>query len=217
MVGFDLLAGFISTSVATLIGVGVGFWNDRRIEEANQHQRAIQHLKSIEQELTRNRETINNSVDVINELQDDGGGDSSHYAIDVLSTNAWNAAINDQVIESIDGGLYRDLNEVYYRAQTINEMIHRLRTESIHPSIGDIEGEGIFQREIWTITVTYWNEDRETVQEAELATVIKNKCNSLGIRIDGISGDIEESINELQEKKEEAERFSFKQITKSRE
>lgn len=214
MTGFDLLMGFISTLLATLTGVIVGFWNDRKIEQIRQYDRTIQHLQAIEKELTRNRETINHTIDVISRLQDNEGGETSHYAVDLLSTDAWGAALNEGIIDSLDMKLYKNLNEVYYRAGAINELIKRLRTESIHPLLGEVQEEGIFETEVWTITVTYWDEDEGRIKEAELATVLKEKENSLGIRIDGVTEDIKESISDLERKRESAENKTLKRITK---
>lgn len=216
MSGFDVLIGFLSTLFATLIGVAVAFWNDRKIEQRNQYNRTIQHLQSVNKELDRNREAINHTIDVITKLQDDQGGNSSHYAVDLLSTDAWSAALDDGIIESVDRDLYEKLNEVYYRTNSINELVRRLRTESLHPSLGESKDTGVLETEIWTITVTYWNEEEETIQEAELATVLKSKSNSLGIRIDGVSDRISSSIEELEEKKEDVENMTLTRLTNRR-
>lgn len=214
MSGFGLFVGFLSTLLATLIGVVIAFWNDRKIEQANQYKQAIQHLRSIKEELKRNRGTTNHTIDVVTMLQDEHGGESSHYAVDLLSTEAWSAALNDGIIKSINNDLYRELNEIYYRTNAINELIRRLRTESLHPTLGEHEDTGIFDWEVWTITVTYWDEEEEAVKEAELATILKNKSNSLGIRIDGVSRSIDEAINELEDKTEKIEGMTLKRLTK---
>lgn len=214
MSGFDFLSGFLATLLATLIGVAVAFWNDRKIDQVNQYQRTKQHLRSIEEELTRNRKTIDHIIDVVAKLQDEEGGESSHYAVDILSTEAWRAAIDDGIIESLDGELYRDLNEIYYRTKAVNELIRRLRTESLHPSLGEKEDEGLLDWEVWTITVTYWDEEKEDVKEAELATVLKNKSNRLGIRIDGVIDSIDDQVGVLEKKKNRVEKLTLKRLTR---
>jgi len=212
MGGFNLAIGFFSTLLATLIGVIVGFWNDRMTDEIKSYARAIQHLNSVNTELERNRETINHSVDVISDLQEDGGGETSHYAIDLLSVDAWRAAVQDGLVDAVDSDLYQELNEIYYRTKAVNELIRRLRTESIHPSLGESDEEDLLADEMWTISVTYWNEEADEIREADLATVIKKRCNSLGIRIDGVSDDIDEAIKDLKSNKESTEKKTLKRF-----
>jgi len=212
MDGFSVLTGFLSTLLATLIGVMVAFFNNRQIDKAKKYQRTRQHLLSVQEELKRNRETVNHNIDVISRLQGKNGGNTSHYSIDVLSDDSWQAALGESVIDSLDTALYKDLNEIYYQVEALNELIRRLRTESIHPSLGEELDEGVFDTEIWSITVTYWDEDAEEIREADLATVIKKRSNSLGIRIDGVSDEIQTQLCELKSSEESAENWSLKRF-----
>ena len=212
MGGFSVLTGFLSTLLATLIGVMVGFFNDRQIDKAEKYQRARQHLLSVQEELKRNRKTLNHNIDVISRLQGKNGGNTSHYSIDVLSDDSWQAALEEGVIDSLETDLYKDLNEIYYQVEALNELIRRLRTESIHPSLGEELDEGVFDTEIWSITVTYWDEDAEEIREADLATVIKKRSNSLGIWIDGVSDEIQSQLDDLESNKESAENRSLKRF-----
>ncbi|WP_415382959.1 hypothetical protein [Halosimplex sp. TS25] len=212
MGGFSVFTGFLSTLFATLIGVIVAFFNDRQINKAKKYQRTRQHLLSVQEELKRNRETVNHNIDVISHLQSENGGNTSHYSIDVLSDDSWQAALEEGVIDSLDTDLYKDLNEIYYQVEALNELIRRLRTESIHPSLGEELDKGAFDMEIWSITVTYWDEDAEEIREADLATVIKKRSNSLGIRIDGVSDEIKTQLDKLEASKESAENRSLKRF-----
>jgi len=210
MSGFSLLLGFISTLIATLTGVVFGFWNNRQEDLISRYTRSIQHLNSVKQELTRNKMAIDQNIDVIEHLQNEGGGEAIHYTVSCLSRDSWEAALEDSIIQDLNEEAYKDLNEIYYRILIVNQLIERLQAESVHPMLGEIKEESMFDEEMWTMSVTYWNEEAGEIREGDLATVIKTECNQIGIRIEDMKSEVRSAIEELQDQKEDTKNRSLK-------
>jgi len=188
---------------ATLIGVLIAFKLDRRAQRESRRGTVKLHLEAISNELDANKETIDRNFQVVNFLQGEGNG-ADHYTLEPYSAGAWEAAVSDQLIEHIDGELYNDLQELYREIGNVNELIKRLRTESIHPEVDDDETDTAYGMD-WTITVAYWHSSHEEVRKTGLGDLIKNRSNRVNILIDGVENDLDDAIEEMERNSEEDE------------
>lgn len=192
------IAGFISTLLATLIGVGLGFRLDKVLENRARKKTVQQHLEAVVEELESNKNIIKQNRNVIKHLQDEGNN-ATHYALRKFSSNAWEAALDNQFIEHLDDDdLYQNLQSLYANIDSTNELIKRLRTESLHPRMGETENEYL-DTEVWTVNVAYWDRSREEVEETGLADLIKSESDNLNIEIDGVKTELEDIITRLDE------------------
>jgi len=210
MTGFGVLLGFFSTLIATLIGVRRGFKNDRKLNRINSRNATIQNLRAINSELDRNKELASRNYDVIDDIQSRDSTEVDHYTLEVFSRSAWNTASSRDLSEDLSEDIYVDLQETYSKIQSINEQIGRLRTEILHPDVGKEEDMGPISIPNWSLTVAYWSDDEDKVQDGEFGSVIKNRCNSLKIKISGLN--IEKEIERLEKENQKEEAISKKVI-----
>lgn len=201
MPGFNLIAGFISTLIATLIGVRRGFTKDRKLSRIRSRETTIQNLRAIQSELERNKEISENNFSVISEMQERETIDSDHYVLQIYSKSGWESATGSQLSENLSQEFYFELQETYSRIESINEQIQRLRTEILYPDIGEEEEFGPVTIPNWSLEVTYWSEDDNEVKIDELGSVIKSRSDSLKVKITGI--DFEEEITRLEKENED--------------
>lgn len=186
---------FILTLTATLIGVLIAFKLDRKAEQQTRKETIIQHLRAIQRELNSNSNAIENNFQVINYLQGNGN-DASHYALEPFSTSAWEAAVEDQLVEHIDNETYSDLQDLYTQLENVNELVRRLRTESLHPEMNQ-DSDTVWE-DTWTISIAYWDETEEGIRETGLGDLIKNRSNQVNIKIDSVTTEIEGVIDSLE-------------------
>lgn len=189
------LLQFFSTLTATLIGVLIAFRLDQIAKNRNREKTIIQHIHAIERELENNREVIEHNFKVIDHLQQKEN-DSSHYTLEPFSTTAWNAALQDRLVENLNEESYQNLQEVYTQINNVNELIKRLRTESLHPDLKEAneENDASIFADKWTITVTYWDKSENEVRETGLGDLIKNRSNEINMEIRSIERELKSEI-----------------------
>lgn len=198
MVTAGILLQGIATLIATLIGVFIAFYLDRLQERKRQKRRVLQHLKAIRKELRLTNQTGEGNRQVIKELQRRNNLKADHYIAELFSTDAWDAAIHDQVIEEVPDEHYHDLQEFYRDVRSLNELIHRLRLEPLHPSMGEIVGEGGWEYENWTYTVYYHDPKDESLEFSGLGPLILMRSRDLAGRSAELSEQLEEEISSLE-------------------
>ncbi|ELY95153.1 hypothetical protein C483_02276 [Natrialba hulunbeirensis JCM 10989] len=195
---FEILITAVATLVATLIGVSQAFRLDRQAEKKARVQEATDHLNAVKNELELNKEIAERNYRIISKLQSEDPESATHYTLEKFSTEAWDAAVSGQINTTIDSEFHSDMKEVYADAASTNELINRLRTEQLHPSIGETEEMGVGEYRIWTITVTHWSEETGDIEESPLGVLIKERSNSLRVSIEGKLGKLETRVSSLQ-------------------
>lgn len=193
------LLGGVATLIATLIGVRRGFQKDRKAEQQRRVRTTIQHLKAIDKELTLNSGVASGNHQLINSLLDGDNEHIDHYSIDIYSTDAWDAAVNDKMIEHISEDIYSDIQEIYSITKRTNELIMRVQTEPLHPQVGEKQEWGEIEFKKWSISVNYWDEESETIKQAELGELIKRRSNRINIGIQAVNQSLEDEIRDLEE------------------
>lgn len=196
--------GFVATLVATLIGVKIAFDLDRTAESKKKKGRVIQHLNSLNKELSINREIATSNYRTLTGMQDDAL-ESNHYALEPFNTDAWNAAIGERIIELVDESTHGELQEVYAEIRSINELIERVRTEPLYQGIGEEETVGPTDMTIWTIQINYWDHEADEVRETGLGDLILTRSQSLRVKIDSVSGEIDQEISKLEDESDDDE------------
>lgn len=197
-----VLAGSLGTLLATLIGVYTAFNLDRRARRRNKQRRVYEHLRSIRYELEMNQSNADKVDQIIRHLQQ-SDTEAAHYTLDIYSTDAWGAALDEQIIDNVDEGLYEDLQSVYTEIKRLNELIKRLRTEWLHPEIGETRGSGGYEYQVWTTSLVEWDEDKERAELTSLGPLIKDRSRSINRSINQLSEELEEEIDRLQKEAEE--------------
>lgn len=196
---FQILLRFISTLTATLIGVLLGLKKDRTIQKEKTERTALHHLKSIKNEIELNYSVARGNYNLIDALQQQQEFDADHYLTKPYSTNAWEAALSDQIIETIDSDLYLELQDLYSMIQSTNEQIRRLRTEHLHDSVGGKIDYGVTEAPIWTIDVNYWDDQNGQIGEKAIGELIRDHSNEIRILIDGCTDQVDQDIERIEE------------------
>lgn len=196
-----VLAGSIGTLVATLIGVYIAFKLDRRAGRRNKRRRVHEHLRSIKYELEMNQANADKVDQIIRHLQQTDT-EAAHYILDIYSTDAWDSALDEQIIDNVDEGLYEDLQRTYTEIKRLNELIKRLRTEWLHPEIGDTRGSGGYEYRVWTTSLVTWDENHDKADLTSLGPLIQDRSRSVDQSIHQLSDLLEEEIDQLKDDSE---------------
>ncbi|MUV87832.1 hypothetical protein GJ631_15045 [Natronomonas sp. CBA1123] len=191
------LLGFFATLIATLIGVYIAFYLERIAEKRNQQRQIANYLESLNKELKLNKSITNGNFEVLSNLQDSGSSDT-YYSLEPYNTDAWDAAIQGQIIESISSEVHGDLQEIYSDIRSTNELIRRIRVESLQPEVGESESKGEIEIDRRTITVQHWDDNTESIREVGLAELISRKANALGMSVDRVLPKLEEELDQIQ-------------------
>lgn len=195
----QIFVGFVATLIATLIGVERGFEKDRQAERKQTRNRTVQHLESISSEISLNRSIAVGNYNLVDQLQANESVEAEHYTLEMFRTDAWDSAIEDQIIEVADPEFYRELQDLYNGIKSTNELIRRLRTESLHSRIGDEVEYGNTEFPIWTIDVHYWDENSEDIEVAGLGELIRDRSNQVNIQSSGVLDRIEPEIERIKQ------------------
>lgn len=197
-----LLSQFIAVLLATLVGVYTAFFLDRWQQEQQSRQRAIEHLESLKDELKTNMERVEANDKLIRHLQRrESEGD--HYTLEPLETDAWLAALEEPILGTISNDVYEQLQQSYSNIKRVNALIERQQDEMYHSSLGDTEKFGGSSYSIWTISVDFFDHDKEEADFTGLGPLIKDEANSLR-NIDGL-------IEELNDEKIRLGEYSLSQ------
>lgn len=176
----ELTLQILGTLVATLIGVIVAFKLDHRSQEQRKVSRVEQHLRALRREVERNRQIASENRSLMRAYQNGRNDeDIAHYVVEPYSTDAWKAALNEQILNYVDEELYELLQMVYGDIQTANEYVQRVRMEPLYEEFGRKQGNGVFRREAWTISVHHWDSAREKIGIYSIGALIENKSASI--------------------------------------
>jgi|GEM_PF-7005316 len=168
-----------------------------RAERERKRDRVLQHLRAIENEIGLNKETAHGNSSVIRAIQE-SGPTADHYVVELLSTDAWDAALDEQLIGVVDLELYSDLQSLYYLKKRTNELTKRLRTEILHPSMGQTVERMGRQSKVWTITVTHWDPRQEKVDSTGLGPLIRRNFAKVEASIRECREGLEQEIQRLE-------------------
>lgn len=191
------LPQFFAVLIATLIGVYSAFLLDHWQQEQKTRKRACDHLHSIKSEVKTNLKRAEANDELIRQLQQ-RNPEGDHYILEPFETDAWEAAMEEPIIGTVSGELYRELQSLYSRSKLVNSYINNQRDEMHHHVIGEEGGRGSFSYEIWTISVDFYDHDKEKVDYTGLGPLIRNEANSIKSSKDIIK-ELEEEIERLQE------------------
>lgn len=144
-------------------------------------------------------------MSVIQKLQRQSEQKASHYIVDPYSTDAWDAALEDELIEILPSKTYHSLQKVYADIKRTNELIKRLRTEPMHPELGNLRGEGGYEYEIWTYSVTHYDEKKEDVKLSSLGPLIRERSHDIFSQIVDLRQNIDNQIRRLEEELDEGQ------------
>ncbi|WP_256545442.1 AlbA family DNA-binding domain-containing protein [Halobellus inordinatus] len=172
---------------------------ENRRERERKKQRVLQYLRALEKELDLNNKSAKGGRKLLRKLQQNHQVDSDHYVIDLLATDAWDAALDEQLIEIISQDVYQQLQEQYKLIRSTNELIRRLRTEVLHPEIGTEKSDDWGDFRIWTITVSFWNSEKEEMDYLGLGPLIMQKLSEVQKSTREISPELTSEIERLEE------------------
>jgi hypothetical protein len=170
---------------------------DRRAKKKDDQQVAVQHLKSVRNELNTNKRIADGNFRLLREIQA-STKTTDHYSVNLFSVDAWDAALRGTINETIDSNLYQELQTIYTEARNVNEQVRRLRTEPLHHRVGEEEEYGPVEWDVWTISVSYWDAEENVLEEAGLGEVIKERCRSINMDISSVESDIDAEIDRLE-------------------
>ncbi|MFA9503241.1 hypothetical protein ACERIM_10715 [Natrinema sp. H-ect1] len=194
----EILLSGLATLFATLVGVWIAFQLDRKSENVKKKKRAFQHLKAVQKELEQNESIGWNTHSLIREMQELDEPEADHYAPQLFMTDAWDAAIGDQLIDIIPASLYYELQELYQETKSTNELIRRLRIEAIDPRLGDIIQDGSWKFKNWTYSVYYYDQNRDEVEHLGLGPLILRHCRDIAGDASSLQQELDEVISELE-------------------
>lgn len=170
----------------------------RRSEREQTMNRVLQHLKALNNELEINQKVASGNKRVIQALQQGKTRrDADHYVVDPLSTDAWDASLEGQMLDVIDSELYQEIQEFFFSIKKANELIKRTRNEYLHPEVGK-EGDPRMGRRVWTMTVNYWDEKNEEVNFYGLGSLIYKQLAELEGNFGGLQKDLDAEIDCLE-------------------
>lgn len=171
--------------------------HQRRSDREQKRTRVLQHLRQIKSEIKMNEDIAWGNRRVIRHLQDGKQRDEvDHYLLELLSTDAWDASLDAQLLDVISGELYQQVNEFYYSVKSTNEAIKRTRNEYLHPKVGQDKG-GRFGGKIWTISVNFWDPDDEEVDYYGLGSLIWSLLSSIDSEFSNLEGMVQDEIDRL--------------------
>ena len=196
---------FLATLFATLIGVVTAFGINRRAEEHRSKRQALEHLNSLQKELELNEKAATGNQKVADTFSRGRQKEVKHYVMELFPTDAWKGAVEGQLIRNIDEGVYHDLQDLYQHIENSNEQMRRLRTEFLAAEIGETKGSGGYEREVWTISVGYWNHDRDEYDLWGLGVLIGLQAEDIERSIGYLRTDLEGEIQSIQEELTEME------------
>lgn len=189
----SILFGGLATLFATLIGVLIAFKLDRRAEDTKKRKRVLQHMRAVQKELNQNEEIGWGNHSLIRELQEMDEPEADHYAPNLFMTDAWDAAIEDQLIDLVPAELYYELQGHHHDIKSTNELIRRLRIEAVDPRIGELVHDGSWEYINWTYSVYYYDHDSEEVDHLGLGPLILHQCGDLA----GDSNQLQQSLDNV--------------------
>ncbi|MDX5988720.1 hypothetical protein E6P09_07580 [Haloferax mediterranei ATCC 33500] len=201
------ITGFVTTASATLLGVWTAFRLDRRESKRRELSNVEMQLRAIQKECSINDQIASSTLKTIEELQygekEKTGAD--HYVIDQYQTDAWDGANNEQLIAAVNDELFVQLQELYAEIKSVNELVYRLRSELLHPEIGEAIEEGGFQYEAWTISVLAYDERKEGVGAIGLGPLIRQRTQKVFGEVVSLESELAGEIESIRERRDNLE------------
>ncbi|MFD1641801.1 hypothetical protein [Halohasta litorea] len=188
---------FISTLFATLIGVYIAFGLDRRAKKEDGTKTNLNSLLALRNELELNQDIAIGNYKTLSE-QGDSDVDVDHYSVDLYTVDSWNAAVQSNVLSKIDPDLHKSIHRHYSQIMSTNEQIRRLRMEPLHQRLEEDSDDGPIALDVWTIRVSYWDEQEERVMECGLGDLIRNRSNRIKIKSTSLEDRLDDEIDELE-------------------
>lgn len=192
------------TLIATLIGVWTAFSLDRISEARAEKREALHRVRAIIRELEGNNQLLNEHRAVIKHFQRGRQQhDPDHYTVKKLSSQSLGGVSEHNLVEHLPEGVYGDLQEVFLEVTNLNELVSRLRFEMLHPELGQMEMNGGYKHEIWTVNIGHFDSNQEEVRTLGLGPLILRE----GGEVQGKIADVMESLaNESERLSEELDR-----------
>lgn len=200
----EIILGGLATLIATLIGVATAFKLERRTEKRQQRREVLQHLKAVQKELEQNSNVGWGNFSLLRRMQE-RDPEADHYAPELFVTDAWDAAIQQQLIDIVPTDLYHELQELYQQTKSTNELIRRLRIEAVHPEIGETMQSGGWEYERWTYSVHYYDSESEEVDRIGLGIRVMKTGRQIANNADSLQERIEEEIEEVEEELDDSQ------------
>lgn len=196
----DSLLRFLATLSATLIGVFVAFRLNRWVDEKSRKQRVLNNLKSLRKEIEINRATADGIARLVRQFQNGNINEKAdHYVVEMYIAEAWVSGLQEQMQAEISSSTFSDLQELYSKIKSANEYARRTRTEALHPSLGEMEGVGGYEYEIWTMGIHYWDHSEEEVKLLALGPLLKHEASEIQVKSRKILTELDSEIDTLQE------------------
>ena len=190
------LVSFISTLFATLIGVYIAFWLERQAKNRDRRQTNLNSLLALRSEIQRNKGiAVGNHSTVAQQAGSDP--DVDHYSIDMYNIDAWDSAVQNNILSQIDPDLHESIQQVYSQIKSTNELIKRLRVEPLHDQLEENPNDNPYGLEPWTIRVSYWDEQEQKVMESGLGNLIGDRSNRIKIKLESVEDQLDHEINRL--------------------
>lgn len=190
------LVGFTSTLFATLIGVYIAFWLERQGKNRDRRQKNLNSLLALRSEIQLNKSIAVGNHSTVAQ-QGDSNPNIDHYSIDVYSVDAWNSAVQDNILSQINPDLHESIQQVYSQIKSTNELIKRLRVEPLHDQLEEDSNDNPYGLEPWTIRVSYWDEQEEKVMESGLGNLIGDRSNRIKIKLESVEDQLDDEIDTL--------------------
>lgn len=199
--GVDLFLGFFATLFATLIGVGTAFWLDRQAEQQRTKERVLNHLRALRQEMEMNEDAAEENRGLLGVLSGQQRGrvpEADHFVLSMFAVDAWDAALQEQLLDVVPPDLYHDLQRLYAQVRSTNELIRRLRSSSQDMVGGRPDDrQQAFLKNV-DYAVAYWDADDEEVDVWMLGILIELRCREIKDRIGDISGSLDDEIDRIE-------------------
>lgn len=190
------LVSFISTLFATLIGVYIAFWLERQAKNRDRRQTNLNSLLALRSEIQRNKGIAVGNHNTVAQ-QADSDPDVDHYSIDMYNIDAWDSAVQNNILSQIDPDLHESIQQVYSQIKSTNELIKRLRVEPLHDQLEENPNDNPYGLEPWTIRVSYWDEQEQKVMESGLGNLIGDRSNRIKIKLESVEDKLDHEINRL--------------------
>lgn len=189
---------FLPVLIATLIGVITAFELERWRDDRKSKARVLEQLRSLKKELDENLGVQSGHNRVIQRQQSSSRTEGDHYTLDLYSTDVWDAVLEDNLLDVIPADLFYDLQDLYSEIKSINELVRRLRTEALHPDLGEIQDSSFGEHRIWTQTVDYFDKNRGEIRSIGLGAQIRNRGDNIGSDMENVQQEIDTQIERLE-------------------
>lgn len=146
-------------------------------------------MRAISYELELNQANADKIDQILQHLQQTDP-EAAHYILNIYSTDPWDAALDEQIIDNVN----EELQSTYTEIKRLNELIKRLRTESLHPELGETRGSGGYGYPLLSTSLVAWEATKEEVGQTPLGPLIRERSLPIIRSIPELLGLLEEEI-----------------------